>query len=49
MNDEVKKDRILLNVEVTLERRQKLKMFSTKNGITIKELIAMFIDKLDDQ
>jgi hypothetical protein len=46
---EVKKDRIFLTIETTLERRYKLKMFSLKNGISIKELLEMFIDKLDDQ
>lgn len=45
---EIKKDRICLTIELTLEQRQKLKMFSVKNRITIKEMIAIFIDKLDD-
>lgn len=49
MDEKVKKDRISMTIEITLERRHKLKMFSSKNGITIKELIAIFIDKLDDQ
>lgn len=49
MDKEVKKDNVFLTIEITLEQRQKLKMFSAKNGITIREMIAIFIDRLDDQ
>ena len=45
---EIKKNRICLTIELTIEQRQKLKMFSVKNGITIREMISIFIDKLDD-
>jgi len=49
MDEKLKKYKIFLTIETTEERRQKLKMFSVKNGISIKDLIAMFIDKLEDQ